>query len=195
MRIFSIATVGALSLGLALAGSISASGQAAMPQPHKKVFGYQDAVTGEFHPLTKISPDASVVPISGSIQVTFTITLKTAVPTGGSVGCSTDLALTSTTIATASALTYDETSYVPAKVTGTTATCTVITPYSWAVSPSSTSVLDTLLGTYTVSILPANSTQSIIPVVDNRSSSSIFVNTKTLPATGAITKYTVNVTL
>ncbi len=195
MRILSIATAGALSLGLALAGSISASGQAGMPQPHRKVFGYQDAVTGEFHPLTKVSPDATIAPLTGTIQVTFTITLKTAVPTGGSVGCSTDVALTSVNATSGSATTYDETSYIPAKVTGTTATCTVSTPYSWVVSPSSATILNTLLGTYTVSILPPNTTQSIIPVANDRSSSSTFVTLAKLPATGAITKYTVNVTL
>ena len=83
MRNFSIA-MGVLALGAMLSGSAFAQSDSG----HKKVLGYQDAETGEFRPLEKIVPDVTTAPTTGEFEVTFTITLKSTVPTGGSVLCS-----------------------------------------------------------------------------------------------------------
>ncbi len=192
MRIFSIATAGLLTLVLAFAAVTSASGQTSA---HKKTFGYKDEVTGEFHSFTKAVPEATIAPLTGTIQVTFTITLKTAVPTGGSVYCSTDTSATSLSLTAQTATSYNETSYVVAKVTGSTATCTVNTPYSWQIAPASSTVQNSLDGTYTVGILPANTGGSLLQAVEDRVSTSSFVTGAKVPATGAVTHYAVNVTL
>lgn len=194
MRILSIATVGVLTVGLVAATSVSAFGQAEAAKPHKRVFGYQDVETGVFHPVGRATPDVTAAPLTGEIEVTFTITLKTPVPTGGSVYCSTSVLASSTSTTTGATTDYDESSATLAKVTGATATCTVNTPYSWVIAAASSTVIDSLVGSYTVGILPA-STTTILPAQEDRSSSSGFLNAAKLPAAGAISKYTVSATL
>jgi hypothetical protein len=193
MRILSLATAGALAIGLAVAASAFA--QAGAAKPHKKVFGYQDAETGAFHPLSRVTPDVTAAPLTGTIEVTFTITLKTAVPSGGSVYCTTDIAASSINDTTGTSSDYDETSFTVAKVTGSTATCTVNTPYSWVLAAASSTVQDSLVGSYTVGILPPSTSTALLPAQDDRSSSSTFLNVTKLPAAGAISKYTVSATL
>lgn len=192
MRNFSVAmsvlALGAMLSGTAMAGAQSDGG-------HKKVLGYQDTETGEFRPLEKIVPDVTTPATTGEFEVTFTITLKSAVPTGGSVLCSTNFVVSSVSVTTGAATTYTESAYAVAKVTGTTATCTVNTPYSWLLPAASSTTETTLVGEHTASILGAPSTTVNLSTVEGRSSSSAFVSTKTAPATGSITKYAVAVTL
>jgi hypothetical protein len=194
MRILSIVAIAALSAGVILSGSASASAQSDAPAPHKKVFGYQDAETGAFHPMTQVEPDVTAAPLTGEFEVTITITLKTAVPAGGSVVCSTDISATSANEITDAGQTYEEGAYAVAKVSGSTATCTVDTPYSWLVSAASSTVLDELDGSYTVSILPAATTTNVVEL-NGRTSTSTFVSAMKFPTTGAITKYAIKATL
>jgi len=193
MRTFSLTTFGALTLAAAVCGSAWA--QAPSEASHKKVLGYQDAVTGEFHPLDKVVPEAATPATTGEFEVTFTITLKSTVPSGGSVLCATNFEVASTSLTTGAGSAYTETSYAVAKVTGSTATCTVNTPYSWLLPAASSSDESTLLGGYTVSILAAPSTTVNLSTVEGRSSTSAFLSAKTIPATGTTTKYSVAVTL
>jgi hypothetical protein len=195
MRIFKMATLAALTLGVVLAGTVSAFAQADESSSHKKVLGYQDPETGVFRPVEYLIPEATITPTTGTIQLTITITLKTAVPTGGSVLCSTGIAASSTSLTTGTGVTYSESSTSAAKVTGTTATCTVTTPYSWVLPPASSTTVDSLTGSYTVSILPAPSTTITIATLQGRSSSSLFLTSKTIPAVGTVSKYAIAATL
>ncbi len=194
MRKTSLAALAAITLGFALSGSVAGFAQADPSVSHKKVFGYQDGA-GVFHGLNHAVPEATTAPLTGTFEVTITITLKTAVPTGGSVICTTSLVASQTSETTGTSTTYDEEAVSVAKVTGTTATCTVNTPYSWAFGAKTATELETLAGSYTVSIEPAPSTTINYASVFGRSSTSDFVDATTFPATGAITKYAINATL
>jgi hypothetical protein len=195
MRKSSLAAAAAITLSFGLTGSVAAFAQADPSAPHKKIFGYQEAGTGVFHSLNHVVPEATTAPLTGTFEVTFTITLKTAVPTGGSVLCTTDFIASQTSETTGASTDYDEEADSVAKVTGTTATCTVNTPYSWVFGPKTSTEIETLGGSYTISILPAPSTTINYASVYGRSSTSEFVNATTLPATGAITKYAISATL
>jgi hypothetical protein len=190
---------GLMAAGLAFGLAVSASAQTNLPKPpdpRQKVFGWQDAKTGVFHPMLKIEPDLTPAPITGMIELTITITLKTAVPTGGTVYCSTDITAASNNTETfETGAMYDESSYSVAKVTGTTATCTVITPYSWILPAASSTVQNSLSSVYVIGILPAStSTTAVLSELDGRSSTGPFGGTA-IPATGATTKYTLAATL
>jgi len=195
MRICKIATLAMLTLGVMLAGTVSAFAQADESSSHKKVLGYQDSETGVFRPVEYVIPEATTTPSTGTIQLTITITLKTPVPTGGSVLCSSAIVASSTSLSIGTGIDYVETAAAAAKVTGATATCTVLTPYSWVIPPASSTTLDSLTGSYSVTILPAPSTTVTIATLKERSSSSQFLSTKTIPAVGTISKYTVAATL
>jgi hypothetical protein len=190
MRNFFVA-MGVLALGVALSGSVMAQGQSG----HKRVLGYQDSETGEFHPLEKVVPEVTTAPTTGEFEVTFTITLKSTVPTGGSVLCSTIIEADVVSLTTATGTAYTESSNSVAKVTGTTATCTVNTPYSWVLPAASTTTEASLSGAYTVSIVPAPSSTISLAAVEGRSSASSFLSSKTIPATGTISKLNVAATL
>jgi len=192
MRDFSVA-MGVLALGAVLSGSVMAQGQS--EAGHKRVLGYQDPETGEFRPLEKLVPEVTTPATTGEFEVTFIITLKSTVPTGGSVLCSTNFTVSSVSLTTGTGTSYVETSYAVAKVTGTTATCTVYTPYSWMLPAASTTTETTLVGGYSASILGAPSTTVNLSTVEGRSSTSEFLSSKTISATGSITKYAVAVTL
>jgi len=194
MRVIPKAMVGALALSVALCGSVLASAQ--NETQHKKIVGYQDAETGQFHPLDKEVPEATTTaPTTGEYEVTFTITLKSAVPTGGTVLCGTTIIVTAESLSTGAASEYTENSYAVAKVSGTTATCTVNTPYSWLL-PAASSTTEVLIGgDYTLSILPASSTTLTLATLEGRSSSSSFLSAKAVPATGTTTKLSVSATL
>ena len=195
MRILSLAAVAALTLGVTLSGTSAAFAQSDEAMQGKQVFGYQDARSGVFHPLEKVAPDVTAAPTTGTIEVTFTITLKTAVPTGGFVICDTTVVASSTSLTTGVSSGYTETAYALAKVTGTTATCTVNTPYSWVLPAASSTNSVLVIGDYSARIVPPSSTTITAASFEGRSSSSTFLNSKAIPATGSISKYTVNVTL
>jgi hypothetical protein len=190
-----VETVAAVLVASGLAVAASAQTDGPKPQaPNRKVFGYQDAKTGVFHPMLKIEPDLTTAPTTGTIELTITITLKTPVPTGGSVYCSTELDASSESETTFTGLDYIETSFSVAKVTGSTATCTVTTPYSWILPKASTTQTNALSAVYTVGIYPPTATPTVVDEENYRTSTGPFGGT-TIPATGAITKYTVSATL
>jgi hypothetical protein len=155
MRKQSIALVAAIALGT-LGGSSIAHAQTTNAPLQKKVFGFQDPRTGVFHPLGH-GPDLSENPAatttySGTIEVTVTITLKTALPKGDSVACSVDALAGSGSPASPLGVTvaYDESATSTASVSGSTATCKVNIPYSWVLPTPSATVTDSLDGNLTV---------------------------------------------
>jgi hypothetical protein len=193
MRILSLVAVASLVAGATLSGSVSASAQSDAVAPHNKIFGYQDK-NGAFHPLMQAEPDVTTPALAGTYEVTITITLKTPVPAGGSVLCTTDITAAAVNEATQSGNSYDEQSYSVAKVSGSTATCTVTTPYSWVLPAASSTVFPSVTGSYTVSLVPASSN---VPVVEleGRTSTASFLNANKLPAAGAVSKYAIAATL
>jgi len=198
VAIVQFVAIASIACGLPVAASAQSGlpKSSPFPTPHDRIFGYQDAKTGIFHPMVKIEPDLTPAPSTGTIDLTITITLKTAVPTGATVYCSTDITAMSNNIQTfESGVIYIESSYSVAKVTGSTATCTVATPYSWSLPAASATIQNSLSSEYVVGILPASTGTALIESeLSGRSSTSSFGGT-TIPATGATTKYTLSVTI
>lgn len=152
MRKQSIALVAAIALG-ALGGSAIAHAQTANAPFQKKVFGFQDS-RGNFHPLghsVDLSENpAATTTYSGTIEVTVTVTLKTALPSGDKVACSVGATAISDSETTGANVAYDESATSLATVSGSTATCKVNIPYSWVLLTPSTTVIDSLDGSLDV---------------------------------------------
>jgi hypothetical protein len=186
MRLQSFTNFALLALGVAVVSSIPASSQSSTA--HKKVFGYQDSVTGEFRSAVRVAPDATVTPTTGTDTLTLTITLKTPLPKGGSIVCNSSLsayAIYSTGLTS----TYEEEGASVATVSGTTATCTVNIPFSWSITAGAEE--ENYSGNYIVEMLSAS---GALPGIV-RSSTGTYVSATKIPATGTASKYAVAVTL
>jgi hypothetical protein len=213
MRILSIASSAAITLGVILAGSASIFAQSAATTPsHPRILGYQDPNTGIFHPLRRTLPQtAGTSPATGTIEVTLTITLATALTTGQTVSCTVNVEEDSylqntTTFEATDGYDYYESAYGIASVTGTTATCKLSIPYSWTipVGTKTTPLEQTLSGGYEVSTGTGSETAGMPKVSDTvavgETSSRTLSGTFALPATltasdGIKTKIAVNATL
>jgi hypothetical protein len=177
-------------LAVLMAATAQADGPAAA-----HVLGYQDTQTGTFHALGRAVVDASTTPTTGTVDVTFNIKLVTTFAKGTTINCAINLTGVAENTTTFTAVTYEETSASPATITGSTATCTAAIPYSWLIPAASTSEVETFSGGYTVSAYPATTSTTTLLTSAYRSSSSGFVSLKAVPASGTVSKYTVNVTL
>ena len=186
MRSLYLAGVVVAALGTALVAGISVSAQTSTT-PHKKVFGYQDPQTGLFHPSNGIAPDAAVAPATGTLELVLTITLKTPLTKGGSVLCSADVVAESENTNTYQASSFEDEATSVATVSGSTATCTVNIPYSWPVPAASSTVENTVSGSYVIEMTGAAGTVNALP----RYSSAPFVTLTKVPSTGTVSKYTV----
>jgi hypothetical protein len=191
-----LSAVAALILGFTV--SMSAFAQT---HTHKKVFGYQDPETGEFHAITKhgVRPDLTTTsPTTGDFVVNLTVTLKTAVPTGGKVVCTAGYSGTSLNNTTYEGLYYEESTYVFATVTGSTATCKLTIPYSWLIPANTTTVTyeNTVSATVGAAIV-SDSTTDILSVdgVGVRSTSQDIFSSIKIPASGTTTTETLAFTL
>ena len=135
---------------------------------------------------------AAATPVAGTLVAKFTIKLVTAVPSGSEVLCGLTATVTdenTTTYAIANEI-YENAS-TKATVSGTTATCTVIIPYSWYLTNGSTDTADL---SYTLSI--------VSPTATNDSGQNRYSNQYvpgagaiSIPANGATTTYTISATL
>ena len=191
MRTLSIAAIAALALTATLASSAAAQAHG----PHKRIQGYQDAETGVFHPQRHgVEPDASVTPIAGTFEVSFVITLKSPVPKGASVYCGTDVEVDSYDNATDISNTWNVANYSVATVSGSKATCTVTSHYSWPI-PTSSAYENQVTGAYSVAIVPEPELYFGVVGMNQTNSNGPFLDLDKLPATGTITKATVDVTL
>ncbi len=195
MRKISLATIGAMSVAamfITMAGTPSALAQAPEMGKDKKIFGYQDPKTGVFHPLSRVEPETTPAPpFTGTYEVAITITLKTPVPAGYSVYCTTSINASAINDSTAAEVDFEEDAYSLAKVTGSTATCTVNTPYSWVIPQATTTETDSLAGTYTVEMIPTSTTAPDL----GRDSTGPFLSATKIPAAGTTTKISVAATL
>jgi hypothetical protein len=158
-------------------------GQAANSQANHGILGYLDPQTGAFRMLPAV--DNSVEPpalttFTGTINLTITVAVKTTGITNVicTMSVSVDDALTS-----GSPRIFGESDTVAATGTGTTRTCKLSIPYSWALS---TQASDSMTTDYTVT--GAASTTGTTPPI--RSTSLSPYDTRKVPANGAITTLT-----
>ena len=162
-------------------------GQAATS--NRGILGYLDPQTGAFRPVAPAAEDALAEPpalttFTGTISLTITVTLKTTGITNVvcSMNTSVDDALTSGTPRI-----FEEADTVTATGSGTTRTCKLSIPYSWALSTAST---DNMSTGYTV-----NGGGTSLTTPPFRSSSLNPLDTRKVPASGATTTLTASVTL
>jgi hypothetical protein len=209
MRIPLRGTFGAIALAAALAASNHALGQkaadaaAAQVRPVQaplagKVFGYQDAETGEFHALNRVAPDTvSTTDVTGEYEVTATITLKTPLPAGYGLYCLSEIDALAGMDLGPESLVFVESSFSTAKVTGSTATCTMNTPYAWPIPTADLTEGNQLQGVYEVAMLPTATGSKALSKLAflDRASIGSFLNATKFPAAGTITKVSVAATL
>ena len=192
MRTTVLAAMAAVSLGAALAASAPAPAQTSAVVPMSgKVFGYQDASTGRFRPAQIEAPDVTAAPTTGTIVTTLTIKLASAFPAGFKIVCGTEIDGQSVDTTTGAEVNFEESSSSVATVSGTTATCTVRTPYAWTLPAASATVGNFVTGEYTVNVYSAG---TALPGL-LRSTEGSFLHLTKLPAFGTVTSVPVSVTL
>ena len=160
--------------------------QTATTQAKPGILGYLDPHTGAFRPVPAAAEEATEAPavttVTGTVTVTLTITLKTAGLTN--VTCIETVSVFDAS--TTSPSSFDETNSVAATGTGTTRTCKLSIPYSWGLATASTDSMST-----SYEVFGATGTAGL----PSRSSFHIPLDTRKVPANGAITALTANVTL
>lgn len=160
--------------------------QTATSQAKPGILGYLDPHTGAFRPVPAAAEEDSALAapttVTGTVTVTLTITLKTLALTN--VTCSESVGVFDA--ATTSPSSFEESNTVAATGTGTTRTCKLSIPYSWALITASTDSMTTsyeVFGTTGTTGLP------------QRSNFHIPLDTRKVPANGAVTALTAAVTL
>jgi len=155
-------------------------GQATNMSAKPSVLGYLDPRTGVFRPIPQIAGEDQELPalatVGGTISLTITITLKTALT---SVTC-----IAETSVADLSTL-YDESNQVAATGTGSTRTCKLTIPYSWALANLSG---DSMSTGYIVSGVAGTG-------LPGRTASRTPLDVRKVPANGTTTPLTAAVTL
>jgi len=160
--------------------------QTANSQSKAGILGYLDPHTGAFRPLpqaTDAVDPAAFTTFGGTINVTLTITVKSTGLTNFS--CTAEVSV-SDDISSASFRGYDESDTIAATGSGSTRTCKLTIPYSWALATQSS---DSMTVTYIVFGSAAS------PTVNERTSGLSPLGTVKVPANGATTAFTADVTL
>ena len=192
MRTTVLAAMAAVSLGAALAASVPASAQTSEAVPMgRKVFGYQDGSTGKFHAAQTEAPDVTVTPTIGAISMTLAIRIASTLPAGFKIVCGTEINAQSIDITTGMKISFEESASSVATVNGTTAACTVRTPYSWALPTAGGTVETFVTGEYSVNVYNAG---TALPEL-LRSTGGPFLHLTKLPAFGTVTSVPLSVTL
>jgi hypothetical protein len=150
------------------------------------ILGYLDPHTGAFRPVPAAAEEAldaaAATTFTGRINVTLTITLKTIALTN--ISCSLEVSVIDAI--TTSGRFYGESDTVAATGTGTTRTCNLSIPYAWSLLTQASDSMSTsyvAFGTTGTTGLPQR-TSSLSPL-----------DTRKVPASGAITVLTAAVTL
>src|ERR1700722_6161345 len=162
-------------------------GQAPNRPANHGVLGYLDPQTGTFRLLPAV--DDSVEPpatttFTGTITLTITVTVKTAGLTN--IACTSSVGVEDG-LTTGSVRSFAESDTVLATGSGSTRTCKLSIPYSWALATQSS---DTMTNDYTVS--GAASTTGTPPA---RVTSLSPDDSRKVPANGATTALTANATI
>lgn len=202
MRISYLAVIAAVALGLSVVPAVAQlddDSPTVTNSTHKaKPLGYTDPQTGVFHPVIRVAPEATAAPLTGTIQVTINVTIKSTFTKGSILLCSSMVTATSINLASTTGTGTDwlEDAYTTQTIGGTSATCVVTIPYSWGIPASSATVMNQLDGEYSVAVLvPGTTASTVSSVTPLRSSTSSFVSTTKMPAAGATSKFTINATL
>jgi hypothetical protein len=161
--------------------------QTANSQAKPGILGYLDPHTGAFRPVPAVAEEGAEAPaattVTGTVNVTLTITLKTAGLTN--ITCSEEVSVIDN-LGTTSPHIFAESNSVAATGTGTTRTCKLSIPYSWGLLTASTDNMGTgyaVVGfTGTTGLPQRTSTQSPF-------------DARKVPANGAVTALTAAVTL
>jgi len=162
--------------------------------PHRTP-GYYNSDTGAFEPLRPAVEDAigfAVSPTTGTLVFNFTITVKSALPKNGVITCSTGGAVIETSYSA------DETGFGIAKlVSGSTYSCSVTMPYSWLLNTPTT---DKIILSYKAQInaglqVTAENGTAVTVISGTARLSSQTIASIKVPANGATTTQTVNITL
>jgi hypothetical protein len=168
-----------------LAVTIPAWGQAASNSTKPGILGYLDPRTGAFRPVPPpASDDSAELPTATTLTGTVTLTITITVKTSGianftcSAGVSTLDGTTSPTI-------YEEVDTVTATGSGSTRTCKLSIPYSWSLASAST---DSMTTSYFVT--GRSGATATVERTSNRSP----LDSRKVPANGAITALTASVT-
>ena len=149
--------------------------------------GYLDPLTGQFRtmiPPAQQEQDAEAPPATisgGKLVFNFTITVSSTVASTSKIFCEAD-ALVSDSNGT-----YEESAAVSVtRGTGSTVSCTVTIPYSWALNTASS---DLLSMSYSIGVVPTTAS-----VLSQRTSTHSFPPAK-VPANGATTTTPVTATI
>jgi hypothetical protein len=164
----------------------AAWGQAASNPAKPGILGYLDPRTGAFRPVPP-ADDAGELPtlttFTGTVSITITVTVKTTGITN--VICSSDVLVEDSV--TSSPRIYSEGDTVTATGTGTTKSCKLSIPYSWALA---TQASDTMTTSY--SVIGTASTTTPYP---SRTSSLSPLDSRKVPTSGTTTLLTASATI
>lgn len=188
------AAIAAIALSVTFAGAVTAGAQSESSQD-RRIYGYQDSQTGVFHAIDEVTPDAATTPtFTGTIEVTFHITIKSHFSKTPIIECGVG-AVASSIGASSSGATvvdYTEEGYSSGTASSSTATCVVTIPYSWTLPQASATVHDSVTASYSVSATTGTAATGGYTL---RSEGSSVLSLKQIPASGTVTKSTINVTL
>lgn len=147
------------------------------------ILGYLDPNTGAFRPVPTASEESpnALTTFTGTITVTFTITLKTS----GLTKISCEAGVSVLDQIQTSPRSYEESATATATGSGNTRTCTVTIPYAWALATQSS---DSMSVTYVV-LGTGTGTENA------RTSGLSPLDAQKVPANGAATNLTAAVTL
>lgn len=190
-RTMTISFLVILLLGLAPSGF----SQLLNPQhAHHGTLGYYDAATGAFEalrPAINVEELPATTATTGTLTFSFTITVKSTVPKNAVIACS------ATAVVSDPAGGFTEEGGAVATGTGTSRTCKVVIPYSWALTtPTQDSiVLETTASMeYGYEVTATNGTATLVAPAIARTSGQPLGIIK-VPANGASTSETVLVTI
>ncbi len=178
----------------AVALSLSGAAIAQLSKPDQPPAGVYHPKTHTFaarpHRLV-VAEAVSPVTYTGTFKFVFTVKLVTPVASGEELVCYAGAGVDDYDTSTDVYYNYyDEDAAAVAKVTGSTATCTVSIPYSWLLEYAST---DTVGYSYELEIVPTSTSSSLIDY-GYRLHESLLPSSK-VPATGATTTIAVSATL
>jgi hypothetical protein len=162
---------------------------------HSGELGYYDRSTGQFTPLQQTASDAeprAVTDVTGELIVKFTITVKSAIPKNGVVGCT-----ATATVGDSTGGTQEDATGVATLVSGTTYNCNAIINYSWALStPTTDKIAFTGKATldYGYQVTAFNGADTAVEPIELRSSNRTIPEIS-VPASGATTTVDVSATL
>jgi hypothetical protein len=150
------------------------------------ILGYLDPVTGAFRPVPAVADDSTPPPAlttyGGTITVTLTITVKSTNLT--SFTCTAEVSVEDEITTTPRG--YEETGTAAATGSGSTRTCVVTIPYSWALGTQSSDSMSISYGVFGSAAAPA---------VAQRTSGLSPLDTTKVPTSGTTTALTADVTL